>query len=253
MNRIALHQSTVHPLTPVELVDVARQAGLDAIGLRVAMADEVQQWWSRGIGSPMLNELVDALLASRVTLLDVGRVQLGPELRSVDYTHPYMRVLEVGTRLGAQFVTARAVTGHDDDPATLFGMLAELAERYHLRPLMSAVADTAVDTLDRALEVIDGTGGGVVLNVHPHHDDAEELEETIVELGERLGYVRLLARDLETGSERPGLLATLPPHVPVVIGSDQPGHLDNDQTNRATAMRTTIDAMVRHPRAAHRT
>lgn len=252
MNRIALHQSTVHPLTPVELVDVARQAELDAIGLRVAMTDEVQQWWSRGVGSPMLTELVDTLLASRVTLLDVGRVQLGPELRSIDFAHPYMRVLEVGTRLGAQFVTARAVTS-DDDPATLFGMLAELAGRYHLRPLISAVADTAVDTLDRALEVVDGTGGGVVLDVHPRRGSAEDLEETIVELGERLGYVRLLARDLETGPERPGLLATLPPHVPVVIGSDQPGHLDNDQTNRAAAMRATVDAMVRHPRAARRT
>ena len=104
MNRIALHQSTVHPLDPVALVDVAQRAGLDSIGLRVAAASDVEEWWSRGIGSPMLRALVDALLASRITVLDVGRVPLGPELCVVDIGHPYGRVLELGSRLGAQFV-----------------------------------------------------------------------------------------------------------------------------------------------------
>ena len=92
MNRIALHQSTVHPLDPVALVEVARGAGLDSIGLRVGdVADvaDVEAWWSRGIGSPMLPDLIDALLAHRVTVLDVGRVPLGPELCVMDIGHPY--------------------------------------------------------------------------------------------------------------------------------------------------------------------
>jgi len=80
VNRIALHQSALHPLDPVAVVDVARRAGLDSVGLRVAAAAGVEQWWSRGIGSPMLGALVDALLGARVTVLDVGRVPLGPEL-----------------------------------------------------------------------------------------------------------------------------------------------------------------------------
>ena len=62
MNRIALHQSTVHPLDPVALVEVARGAGLDSIGLRVAAVADVEPWWSRGIGSPMLPDLIEALL-----------------------------------------------------------------------------------------------------------------------------------------------------------------------------------------------
>ena len=78
MNRIALHQSTVHPLDPVALVEVARGAGLDSIGLRVAAVADVEPWWSRGIGSPMLPDLIEALLTHRVTVLDVGRVPLGP-------------------------------------------------------------------------------------------------------------------------------------------------------------------------------
>ena len=265
VNRIALHQSTVHPLDPVALVGVAQRAGLDSIGLRVASEAEVEPWWSRGIGSPMLRDLVDALLATRVTVLDVGRVPLGPELCVVDIGHPYGRVLELGTRLGAQFVTVRA-GAPADDPAEFFLRLAELAGRYHLRPLLSLAAGTAVATLDRAVEVVDGTGGGVVLDVVPGRDTAGQIDETVVELGERLGYVRLSARALARSAE-PGLLATLPPQVPVAIGgapaaaptgTDGPAAPDPDaadpdaQVSRVSALRLTVDAMLRHPQAADR-
>jgi sugar phosphate isomerase/epimerase len=257
VNRIALHQSTVHPLDPVALVDVAQRAGLDSVGLRVAAASGVEQWWSRGIGSPMLRELVDALLASRVTVLDVGRVPLGPELCVVDVGHPYGRVLELGSRLGAQFVTVRAGTP-TDDPAEFFARLAELAGRYHLRPLLSLAAGTAVATLDQALTTVEGTNGGVVLDVVPGRDTALDIDETIVELGDRLGYVRVGARTL-AHTAAPGLLATLPPQVPVAIGGpaggaesdpadreDTPG----DSVARVVALRAAVDAMLRHPHAA---
>ena len=216
MNRIALHQSTVHPLDPVGLVEVARGAGLDSIGLRVAAVADVEPWWSRGIGSPMLPDLVDALLTHRVTVLDVGRVPLGPELCVMDIGHPYSRVLELGTRLGAQFVTVRAGEPADD-PVEFFARLAELAARYHLRPLLSPAAGTAVATLEQAIAIVDGTGGGVVLDIVPGRDDRAAVDEMVVELGELLGYVRVSARALaHTGA--PGLLATLPPQVPVAIG-----------------------------------
>jgi hypothetical protein len=266
VNRIALHQSTVHPLDPVELVDVAQRAGLESIGLRVAAVADVEQWWSRGIGSPMLRELVDALLAARVTVLDVGRVPLGPELCVVDIGHPYGRVLEVGTRLGAQFVTVRAggprPDGTTDDPAELFARLADLAGRYHLRPLLSLAAGTAVATLEQALAVVDGTDGGVVLDVVPGRDSATQVDETVVELGERLGYVRVSARAL-AHTPAPGLLATLPPQVPVAIGGAPAGTAaqgpadpapigPDEQVARVSALRLAVDAMLRHPQAAER-
>ena len=216
VNRIALHQSTVHPLDPVALVEVARGAGLDSIGLRVAAVADVESWWSRGIGSPMLPDLIDALLAHRVTVLDVGRVPLGPELCVMDIGHPYGRVLELGTRLGAQFVTVRAGKPADD-PADFFARLAELAARYHLRPLLSPAAGTAVATLEQAAAAVAGTGGGVVLDVVPGRDDGPTVDETVVELGDLLGYVRVPARALDH-TVTPGLLATLPPQVPIAIG-----------------------------------
>ena len=253
MNRIALHQSTVHPLDPVALVHVAHRAGLDSVGLRVAAASDVEQWWFRGIGSPMLVDLVDALLASRVTVLDVGRIPLGPELCVVDVGHPYGRVLELGSRLGAQFVTVRA-GAPADDPAEFFGRLAELAGRYHLRPLLSLAADTAVATLEQAVATVEGTDGGVVLDVVPGRDTALDVDETVVELGDRLGYVRVAARAL-AHTAAPGLLATLPPQVPVAIGGGGDGTPADPgdpaaQVVRVAALRAAVDAMLRHPHAA---
>ena len=253
MNRIALHQSTVHPLDPIGLVEVAMAAGLDSVGLRVAAVDEVQQWWSKGIGSEMLHALVPALLASRVTVLDVGRVQLGPELRVVDSRHAYVRVLELGVRLGAQFVTARAADS-PDDPADLFAVLAELAGRYRLRPLITVVPGTAVATLEQARATIAGTDGGIVLDVSPRSDTSAGIDEIVVELGTELGYVRVPAAELpEDGAH--GLLATLPPHVAVAIGAavtgepDRSGSIDADHVARVTALRKSVDAMLRHPDA----
>jgi sugar phosphate isomerase/epimerase len=263
VNRIALHQSVVAPLDPVALVAVARRAGIDSVGLRVAAPGPDQaateQWWSRGVGSPMLPRLVDALLAERVTVLDVGRIPLGPELCVVDIGHPYGRVLELGTRLGAQFVTVRA-GAPADDPAEFFARLAELAGRYHLRPLLSPAAGTAVTTLPQALAVVDGTGGGVVLDVVPGRDTAEAVDETVLELGARLGYVRVAARGLAHATAA-GLLATLPPQVPVAIGGmpatadapdtpDPAGPDPDAQVARVTALRAAVDALLRHPQSS---
>jgi hypothetical protein len=177
----------------------------------------------------------------------------------VDIGHPYGRVLELGSRLGAQFVTSRA-GAPDHDPAEFFARFAELAGRYHLRPLVAPAAGTAVATLEQALAVVEGTEGGVVLDVVPGRDSPERVDETVVELGDRLGYVRVAAR-LLADDVAPGLLATLPPQVPVAIGGApedpgtggddspdaEPG--DGDPVARVAALRARVDTLLRHPRA----
>jgi hypothetical protein len=217
VNRIAVHQSIVHPFDPVGLVRLAERAGIDSVGLHVATTPEVETWWVKGIGAAMLRDLVAALLAARVTVLDVGRVRLGPELRVWDGQHAYARALELGVRLGAQFVTARADAGVADDPAELFAVLDELAGRYRLRPLLAVVAGTPAAAPAAAAAIVEGTHGGIVLDVSPSTDSPAAVAETVVELGELLGYVRVPAHELGVATA-PGLLATLPPQVPVVIG-----------------------------------
>ena len=205
--------------------------------------------------------LVDALLAARVTVLDVGRVPLGPDLCVVDIGHPYGRVLELGSRLGAQFVTCRA-GDPDHDPVEFFARLAELAGRYHVRPLLSPAAGTTVATLDQAVGAVEGTEGGVVLDVAPGRDTPDGVAETIVELGDRLGYVRVSAHALAR-SAAPGLLATLPSQVPVAIGgaAGRSGpdarrarrrrsgrHRGRGRPRRRAA--TAVDLLLRHPQAS---
>ena len=274
VNRIAVHQSIVHPLDPVGLVRLAEQAGIDSVGLHVATAPEVELWWVKGIGAEMLRDLVAALLAARVTVLDVGRVRLGPELRVWDGQHAYARALELGVRLGAQFVTARADADVADDPTELFAVLDELAGRYRLRPLLAVVAGTPAATPAAAAAIVDGTHGGIVLDVSPGTDAPAAVAETVVELGELLGYVRVPAHELGDATA-PGLLATLPPQVPVVIGeppapataptppvlsttpagADDAGAAQTDEAEllaRLTAWRAAVDALLRHPAASDR-
>lgn len=256
VNRIAVHQSIMHPLDPVGLVQVAERAGIDSVGLHVASVEEVEPWWVKGIGSEMLRDLVAALLASRVTVLDVGRLRLGPELRVWDGQHAYARALEIGVRLGAQFVTARAAADVAEDPAELFAVLDELAARYRLRPVLAVAPGTPAATPAMAAAIVDGTRGGIVLDVSPRTDTAADVEDAVVELGERLGYVRVPARELDAAAT-PGLLATLPPQVPVAIGetagssATSDGPEASDPLERLTAWRAAVDVLLRHPRADH--
>ena len=137
----------------------------------------------------------------------------------VDIGHPYGRVLELGTRLGVQFVTVRAGEPADD-PAEFFARLAEFAARYHLRPLLSLAAGT-VATLEQAAATVAGTGGGVVLDVVPGREDAVVVDETVVEPRRPAG-LRPSAGPHARAHRDPGAARDAPPQVPVAIGGVRP-------------------------------
>ena len=91
-----------------------------------------------------------------------------------------------------------------------------------------------------------------MLDIVPGRDDRAAVDEMVVELGDLLGYVRVSARAL-AHTAAPGLLATLPPQVPVALGGAEPGAgADLDVPGhiaRAVALRDAVDAMLRHPQA----
>ena len=101
MNRLAIHESVAADLEPTELITVAQQSGFDSVGLKVAHGPGAQRWWSKGAGAEELVRMVDHLLASRVSVLDIGRVELGDLPDAVVTTESYRGVLDLGTRLGA--------------------------------------------------------------------------------------------------------------------------------------------------------
>ena len=144
---------------------------------------------------------------------------LGPELRVVDSRHAYVRALELGVRLGAQFVTARAAAGPDRRPGrAVRGCSPSWPARYQLRPLITVVPGTPVATLEP------GARGdrrhrrrhrARRLTAHPDRRRGRRAGGR-ARAGD-LGYVRVPAAELADGGP-PGLLATLPPQVAVAIG-----------------------------------
>jgi hypothetical protein len=257
MYRLSVHQSLLHPRTPLETIDLAREAGWDSVGLHIGAVEEAEPWWSGGAGERLLRATIDRLLETRVTVLDVGRVVLTApdEAQAVQEVHH--RVLDFGMRLGAQFVTVRFADPADGavldtaDRATRFAAFADQARPYRLRPLLSSVPVDRQDLFAEAVEVVQLCGGGLVLDVPVHSSSEDLVSEAIAELWEYIGYVRVDARMLELdGEAAAGQLAVLPPHVPVVIGGDDGlGLLDEDPLGRLQRLRVLVDRMLEHPRA----
>ncbi|SFP78974.1 hypothetical protein SAMN05660464_4270 [Geodermatophilus dictyosporus] len=121
-------------------------------------------------------------------------------------------------------------------------------------PLLAPVPADRPDLVDAAVAVVAPSGGGVVLDVPAGSCTAGEVEAVVDALGDRLGCVRLGARQVAAaGEDAAGLLATLPPHVPVALGGDDSaGSLDGDLRARLTGLHGRVDALLGHPRARAR-
>lgn len=257
MNRLAVHQSLVHPLDPVQLIDLLQQSGWDSMGLHIGAVAETEHWWAGGAGEHLLLATVERLLETRITLLDVGRVVLTPPLDPDDFHRAHGRVMEFGGRLGGQFVTARFPDAagpngvHQPGRAELFARLADQARPYRLRPLLASVPVDRPDLIADAIDVVAPSGGGVVLDVPVAGVSPDVVAEALVDLWEHLGYVRVDVRGLEeVGEAAAGQLAELPPSVPVVIGGDDGlGLLDRDRLQRLVRLRVLVDRMLEHPLA----
>lgn len=250
MNRLAIHESSAPDLSPTELVDI-RQADRLRLGrLKVAHSPGADRWWRKGAGSAELRTMVEHLLISRVSVLDIGRVELGDDTET-----SYRAVLDLAERLGARYVTASGMpTSQRPDAGRratgdTWGRLVADCENYQLIPLLVAVPGTTVSTTDQALDIARAVGGAVVLTVSTGRS-AFEIESQVLEAGNRLGYLRLLAGDLDAIGEdgAAGLLATVPVHVPIAVGSvteSEPG----DLMSRAHRWSGLIDRMLEHPLA----
>ncbi len=104
MNRLALHASTGTGLSLAELIEVASEAQFDSVGLRVAGGQAASDTSRARVDSAELVDGIDKLLTTRVSALDVGRVDLGGggDVGVVQAD----RVLDFAVRLGARWATA---------------------------------------------------------------------------------------------------------------------------------------------------
>lgn len=250
MNRIALQESTAPGVAPHTLVDIAGRAGFDSIGIKVSHSAGAGAWWHRGAGSPELAAVVEHLLANRVSVLDVGRVELGG--RPDDDS--YRTVLDLASRLGARYVTASPVPGGAEvgRAEDEFARLVQDCDGYLLVPLLVPAPGSSVPSDAAALEVVRRVGGAVIVTATTDRS-AFDIESQVLEAGNRLGYVRMLAEQLDgtTEEESAGLLATVPVHVPIAVGSLAPGDR-HDLEARAHRWSVLVDRILEHPLARDR-
>jgi sugar phosphate isomerase/epimerase len=250
VNRLALQESTAPGVAPHTLVDIAQRAGFDSIGLKVSHSAGADVWWHKGAGSTELAAVVEHLLRDRISVLDVGRVALGGRPND----DSYRTVLDLASRLGARYVTASpvAAAAQVSDPADEFARLVEDCDDYLLVPLLLPAAGSGVPSDADALEIVRRVGGAVIVTATTDRS-AFEIESQVLEAGNRLGYVRMLAEQLDGTSEEQsaGLLATVPAHVPVAVGSVGPGARP-DLDTRAHRWSVLVDRMLEHPLARDR-
>lgn len=250
MNRLALHESVAIDLPPAGLVDVAHAAGFHSVGLRVAHSPAPDHF-GKGAAAADLIRMIDHLLSWRVSVLDVGRIDLG-----VDTAETATSVMDLAGRMGARHITVGLAA--DLEPARAeveFARLVHQAEAYGLIPLIVLRSGSAASGVDSAIEVAGRTGGGCVLTLDLT-TDPYAIEDRVLRAGNRLGYLRVLIEqlDLLDESEAAGRLATVPAHIPIAVGSDVPATSDGDRPigERAIRWARLVDAMLEHPRSRAR-
>ena len=249
MTRVAgLEHLTLLGVAPPELVTLSAAAGFGAVGLRVSPATDDERPWPMTPGSAMLAETARRLADTGIAVLDVEAIRLRPWPRRSGRSRPrpaeFTPVLEAAAVLGAPFVNAIC---EDPDLARLsdeFGRLAEEARPYAVRPVIEFMAYRTVRTLDDAVAIAAGSGGGILIDaLHVQRCGVGLDAVRAVDPG-LVGYVQLCDAPLATpagegaeiaeargGRLLPGdgelplldLLAALPEGIPVAVEAPAPG------------------------------
>lgn len=157
---IAIGHLTLLDTSPPDLVRIAHEAGFDAVGIRVAPAGAAEEPWPMRPGSPMLAHTRRRLESTGVRVLDVEIIRLGPDTKPADHRP----LFEAGAELGASFVNVIADDPDHDRARDTFAELAAEARPYGLRPVVEAMVYSQVRSLDEAIAVVDGSGGGVTVD-----------------------------------------------------------------------------------------
>lgn len=227
--KIGLAALTVLELSPQEQISVAAQAGYDFVGLRLIPVS----------GQPHQHALDVAAIERRLSgtgmkVLDVEVFRLDPQTEVADYEP----MLAIAARLRASDLL---VHGADPDRSRLadnWGRLCELAERYGLAANMEPMPWVEISTIakaNRILQLAPRDNAAVLPDAIHFFREANRLEELATT---KLRYVqfcdarrgkpasmdeiRRQAREDrlmpgEGGLDLAGLLAALPPDVPLCL------------------------------------
>ena len=157
MHLRSLSHFTVLDASPADVVSIAADAMLDAVGLRLhpdPLFPDQPPDGTPSISSPNFKEVRRRLADTGLAVLDVEVVRLLPD------TEPdhYVPLMEMATDLGAAHMV---VTGSDPDEARTidnFGELCALAEPFGLSVMLEFVRYGEVKSMAQAHKVITACG-----------------------------------------------------------------------------------------------
>src|SRR3569623_408010 len=147
---LSLSHFTVIEADPLPLVDVAAQAGFDAVGLRVVRPPGAAEIVAVAGNSALRRDIRRRLQSTGVQILDIDAIFVVPETE-VSSLRP---ALDAGAELGARNVS---VSGFDADHVRLaanLGRLGEAANARGLRMVLEFLPYTHIRTLKQAYEIM---------------------------------------------------------------------------------------------------
>jgi sugar phosphate isomerase/epimerase len=157
---VSLAHLTLIDVSPPELVQIAADAGFDAVGLRISPAGPDDQPYEMAPGSNLLRETRRRMDETGLRVLDaeVARLDAGTD---VDTFAP---VIETAAELGARFLLVNVYDEDDAWAASRFAQLCEMAAPAGIRPVLEPMPYSGIRTLDKAVAVVRGSGGGVLID-----------------------------------------------------------------------------------------
>ena len=235
--RIGLAALTVLELSPPDMVSCAREAGYDAVGLRLIPATPTEVQHAIVGDTPLVRETVRRIADTGIPVLDIEIFRLKPDTKVGDYRN----VLETGAKFGAR---EALVAGNDSDLARLvdsFAAFCDLAAEYGIAANLEPMPWTDVKTFADGARIVAAAGrdnAGVLIDPI-HFDRAACVPADIAKApASRLRYMQLCdapaerPRDTETlllqaraerlmpgdgGLDLRGMLRAVPRDVPLSV------------------------------------
>ncbi len=187
---IGLAALTVLELAPPDMVSCAREAGYDAVGLRLIPATPTEVQHAIVGDTPLARETERRLAQTGIPVLDIEIFRLTPDT----VVAGYRAALETGARFGAR---EALVAGNDPDEARLtasFAAFCDLAAEYGIAGNLEPMPWTDVRTFAQGARIVQAAGranAGVLIDPI-HFDRAGDVPANIASApAGRLRYMQL--------------------------------------------------------------
>jgi sugar phosphate isomerase/epimerase len=203
--RIGLAALTVLELAPPDMVSCARDAGYDAVGLRLIPATPTEIHHDIVGDTPLVRETARRIADTGIPVLDIEIFRLKPDTNVADYR----AALETGATFGA---SEALIAGNDPDEPRLiesFAAFCELAAGYGIAANLEPMPWTDVKTFAEGARIVAAAGhdnAGVLIDPI-HFDRAGDVPANIAAApARRLRYMQLCDAPAQRPSDTETLL-----------------------------------------------